>query len=168
MFSGGIGMDIELYHDSKYGNGTKVAEEFKRLAETKGSHVNIHHVREASSKNLPRADLYVFGSPTHFGKATRGIMRFVKKLELPPGTKYAVFGTFSGAAPDKKTGKMPSEQELEKWRRTIPMIDETLKSKEMAKVAEMSVFVKPENLKGPLEDGWQKIVEEFVAVILGR
>jgi hypothetical protein len=54
-----------------------------------------------SSKNLSHADLYVSGPPTYFGKTTRGIMRFVKKLELPPGTKYAVLGTFSGAAPDK-------------------------------------------------------------------
>ncbi|MGE0014717.1 MAG: CrcB family protein [Candidatus Methanomethylophilaceae archaeon] len=78
-----------------------MAEEFKRLAETKGSNVNIHRVREVSSKNLSHADLYVSGPPTYFGKTTRGIMRFVKKLELPPGTKYAVLGTFSGVAPDK-------------------------------------------------------------------
>ncbi|MDY0252588.1 MAG: hypothetical protein RBQ96_05780, partial [Candidatus Methanomethylophilaceae archaeon] len=150
------------------GNGARVAEEFKRLMEGEGSKVNIHHLRESSPKGLPTADLYVFGSPTHFGKATRGMVHFVKKLELPPGTKYAVFGTFSGAAPDKKTGKMPPQEELEKWRRTIPMIDEKLKAKGMSKVAEMSVFVKPENLKGPLEEGWQKTVEVFVEAILGR
>lgn len=168
MFSGGIGTDIELYHDSKYGNGVRVAEEFKRLMEAEGNQVNVRNIREASPRDLPQADLYVFGSPTHFGKATRGMVHFVKKVALPSGAKYAVFATFSAARPDKKTGKMPSEEELEKWRRTIPMIDEQLKARGMMKVAEMKAFVEPENLKGPLEEGWQKTVEIFVTAILGR
>ena len=158
-------MKIDLYHASKYGNGARVAEEFKRLMVAKGNEVNIHHIGEVSPKDLPPADLYVFGSPTHFGKATGSMVRFVKKLALPSGTKYAVFATFSAVRPDKKTGKMPSEEELEKLRRTIPMIDEQLKAKGMMKVAEMKVFVQPENLKGPLAEGWQDRVEAFVAQI---
>ncbi|NYT12648.1 MAG: flavodoxin family protein [Methanomassiliicoccales archaeon] len=159
-------MRVELYHASKYGNGAKVAEEFKRLMMAKGNEVNIHHIKEVSPKDLPSADLYVFGSPTHFGKAVGGMIRFLKKLSLPSGTKYAVFGTFSAARPNKKTGIIPSEEELEKERHTIPMIDEQLKAKGLRKVAEMKVFVQPENMKGPLEDGWQEIVEKFVAQIL--
>jgi flavodoxin len=158
-------MKIELYHASRYGNGARVAEEFKRLMAAKGNEVNIHHIRDVGPKDLPPADLYVFGSPTHFGKAPGSMVRFVKKLALPPGTRYAVFATFGAARPDKKTGKMPSEDELEKWRRTIPMIDEQLKAKGMIKVAEIKVFVNPENLKGPLEEGWQDRVGAFVAQI---
>ena len=60
----------------------------------------------------------------------------------------------------------PTEEELDRWRRTIPMLDERLKAKGMIKVAEMKVFVQPENLKGPLEEGWQKRVEAFVSQIL--
>jgi multimeric flavodoxin WrbA len=160
-------MKVELYHASKYGNGTRVAEEFKRLMVAKGSEVNIHHIKEVGSKDLPRADLYIFGSPTHFGKATGGMVRFVKNLVLPLGSKYAVFATCSAARPNKKTGKMPSEEELAKLCHTIPMIDEQLKAKGMIKVAEMKVFVQPESLKGPLEEGWQKTVEIFAAAILG-
>lgn len=159
-------MKVELYHASKYGNGARVAEEFKRLMVAKGNVVNIHHIREVSPKDLPSADLYVFGSPTHFGKATGSMVRFAKKLGLPSGTKYAVFATCSAARPDKKTGKMPSEDELENLRHTIPMIDEQLKAKGMRKVAEMKAFVQPENLKGPLEEGWQDRVEAFVTQIL--
>ena len=136
-------MKVEIYHASKYGNGAMVAEEIKRLMGAKGNEVNIHHVREASPNDLPPANLYIFGSPTHFGRATGGMVRFLKKLTIPSGTRYAVFATFSAARPDKKTGKMPSEEELEKSRRTILMIDGPLQSKGMTKVAEMGAFVHP-------------------------
>ncbi|MGD0817226.1 MAG: flavodoxin domain-containing protein [Methanomassiliicoccales archaeon] len=159
-------MRVELYHASKYGNGARVAEEFKELMAAKGNEVNVHHIKEVNPKDLPPADLYVFGSPTHFGKATGSMIHFIKKLTLPSGTKYAVFATCSAARPDKKTGKMPSEEELEKLRHTIPMIDEQLKIKGMTKVAEMKAFVRPETLKGPLEEGWQARVEAFVSQIL--
>jgi flavodoxin len=160
-------MKVELYHASKYGNGERVAEEIKRLMTAKGMEVNIHHIKEVGPKDLPLSDLYIFGSPTHFGKAIGSAIGFVKKLALPPGTKYAVFTTCLAAKPDKKTGRMPSEEELEKWRRTIPMIDEQLMAKGMIKVAEMMFFVQPDHLKGPLEEGWQTRVEAFVAQILG-
>jgi hypothetical protein len=61
---------------------------------------------------------------------------------------------------------MPSEEELDRWRRTIPMLDELLRAKGMIKVADMKVFVQPENLKGPLEEGWQMRVEAFAGQIL--
>jgi flavodoxin len=160
-------MKIELYHASKYGNGAMVADEFKRLGSAKGNEVNIHHIKDASPKALSPADLYVFGSPTHFGKATGSMVRFVKKLTVPPGSKYAVFATFSAAAPDKKTGKMPTEEELENIRLTIPMIDEQLQAKGMVKVAKMMVSVRPDTMKGPLVEGWQEKVDEFVTAILG-
>ena len=158
-------MRVELYHASKYGNGARVAEEFKRLMAAKGNEVNIHHIKEVRPKDLSPADLFVFGSPTHFGKAAGSMVSFLKKLALPSGTKYAVFATCSAARPDKKTGRMPTEEEHEKLRRTIPMIDEQLRAKGMTKVAEMTVFVQPETLKGPLEEGWQDRVETFVAHI---
>ena len=86
---------------------------------------------DSKPKELPSADLYIFGSPTHFGKAPGSMVRFLKKLDLPSGTKYAVFATCSAARPDKRTGKMPSEEELEKMRQTIPMMDEQLTAKGM-------------------------------------
>jgi menaquinone-dependent protoporphyrinogen IX oxidase len=157
-------MKIELFHASKYGNGTKVAEEFRKLMTMEGHPVNIHHIDDSRPKELPPADLYVFGSPTRIGKPVGGMRRFLKKVNLPSGTKYAVFATHSAARPDKKTGKMPSADELAKWQRSIPIMDELLRAKGMIKVADMKVFVV--DMKGPLEDGWQKKVEAFVADIL--
>ena len=157
-------MKIELYHASKYGNGAKVAEEFRKLMTMKGHLVNVQSIDDARPKELPQADLYVFGSPTRLGKPIGGMRHFLKKLDLPSGTKYAVFATHVASQPDKKTGKMPSEEEIEKWQRSIPIMDELLRAKGMVKVAEMKTFVL--DLKGPLEEGWQKKVESFAAQII--
>jgi flavodoxin len=158
-------MKIELYHASKFGNGAKVAEEIKRVMEEKGHQVKVHHVKEAKPKELPEAELYIFGSPTRIGKPIGIMRRFIKKLTLPKGTKYAVFATHGEAAPDKKTGKIPTEEEMQKWRKTIPMMDEVLKGKGLVKVADKMFFVSSESLKGPLVEGWEKEVEEFATEI---
>ncbi len=55
-------MKIEYYHASEYGNGVKVAEEFKKLMVGKGNEVNIHHIKDVTPNSLPSADLYLFGS----------------------------------------------------------------------------------------------------------
>jgi hypothetical protein len=65
--------------------------------------------------------------------------------------------------PDKKTGKVLSEEDLAKWQRVRPIINEILQGKGLVNVTEDKVYVT--GLKGPLEEGWQKKVEEFVARI---
>jgi menaquinone-dependent protoporphyrinogen IX oxidase len=157
-------MKVELYHASKYGNGAQVAEEFRKLMTMRGNSVEVHNIDEAKPKNLPQADLYVFGSPTRIGKPVGGMRHFLKKVNLPSGAKYALFATHVAAKPDKKTGKMPDEEEMAKWQRCIPIMDEALRSKGMVKVTEMKIFVV--DMKGPLEEGWQKKVGSFVADIL--
>jgi flavodoxin len=154
-------MKMELYHASKFGNGEKVAKELQRVLEGKGHKVNVHHVKEVKPKEIPTADLYIFGSPTRIGKPIGSMRRFIKKVNLPKETKYAVFATHGADAPDKKTGKMPTEEEMEKWRKTIPYMDDVLKGKGLVKIAEKKFFVKPDTLKGPLVEGWQETVREF-------
>lgn len=157
---------IELYHASKFGNGARVADELRRLVESKGHQLNVHHVSDARPKDVPPADLYIFGSPTRFGRPIGSMRRFVKKVALPPGTKYAVFATHADAVPNKKTGKVPSEEELDRERRTIPDLDETLKGKGLVKVADGVFSVSAETLKGPLKDGWEAKAEKFAEAVL--
>ncbi len=132
----------------------------------KGHLVNIHHIDSSKPKELPLADLYVFESPARIGKPIGGMRRFLKMVNLPSGTKYALIATHGEAKPDKKTGKIPSPEEQAKWNRSIPIMDELLRGKGLIKVADMKVFVV--NLKGPLEEGWQRKVEAFVADILSK
>ena len=156
-------MTIEYFHASKYGNGARVAEELKRLMAAKGVAVNVHHVREAKPKELPPADLYLFSSPGRMGKPIGRMRRFLKKVRLAPGTKYAILTTEGAPRPDKKTGRMPTQEELAKWQRVRPIMNEILQGKGLAKVAEDRVFVT--GMKEPLEEGWREKVEAFASQV---
>jgi multimeric flavodoxin WrbA len=156
-------MKIEYFHASKYGNGARVAEEFRRQMAAKGVAADIHHVREARPKEIPPADLYLFSSPGRMGKPIGRMRRFLKKVKLPAGAKYAILTTEAAPQSDKKTGRMPSEEERAKWQRVIPIMNEILQEKGLVKVAEGKVLVT--GVKGPLEEGWQKKVEAFASRI---
>lgn len=73
-------MKIELFHASKFGNGAMIAEELRRIAETSGHQMNVHHIDDARPKEMPAADMYIFGSPTRFGGPIGGMRRFIKKV----------------------------------------------------------------------------------------
>jgi len=156
-------MKIEYYHASKYGNGAKVAEEFKRQMAAKGVAVNVHHVKDVKPKEIPPADLYLFSSPGRLGKPIGDRRGFLKKVNLPSGTKYAVLVTELAPEPEKSIRIPATEEELGKCQRVIPVINEMLQKKGLVKVAEGKIFVT--GLKGPLEEGWQKEVEALASQI---
>ena len=158
-----ISLKIEYFHASKYGNGVMVAEEFKKQMTLKGVMVNIRHIKETRPKKIPQADLYLFSSPGRMGKPIGGMRRFLKKADLPPGTKYAILTTEAAPRPDRKTGRMPTEEEQAKWQRIIPVMNEILQEKNLVKIAEGKILVT--GLKGPLEEGWQKKVNVFASQI---
>jgi hypothetical protein len=153
-------MKIEYLHASKFGNGAKIATRFKEKMAANGVDVVVHHIREERPQELPPADLYVFSSPGRLGKPIRGMRRFVKNLSLPAGTRYAILTTEAMPKPDKRTGRMPTEEELEaQHQRVRPMLNELLQSRGMIKVAEEKVYVT--GLRGPLEEGWEMKVDAF-------
>jgi flavodoxin len=156
-------MKIEYFHASKHGNGALVAEEFKKQMAAKGATVNVQHIRNASPKEMPPADLYIFSSPGWMGKPIGGMRRFLKEARLPSGVKYAILTTEGAPQPDKKTGQMPTEEKQDKWQRVIPVMNEILQKKGLTKVFEGKILVT--GIKGPLEEGWQKKVENFVSQI---
>src|SRR5512135_1849958 len=134
-------MTIEYLHASKYGNGAMVAEEFRKQMAARGITVNVHHIREARPKEMPPADLYLFSSPGRMGKPLGRVRRFLKKVQLPSGTKYALLTTEGAPQPNKKTGRMPTEEELAKWQRVTPIMNEILQGRGLVKVAEGKVLV---------------------------
>ena len=157
-------MNIAYYHASKFGNGAMVAEEFKKIMATRGITVSVQHIRDANPKDLPQADLYVFSSPGRMGKPKGSARRFLSKVSLEPGTRYAILTTQGAPKPDKKTGKMPTQEELDRWERVIPIMNELLEAKGLKKVAEGAVWVT--GLKGPLEEGWQHKVAAFADQVM--
>lgn len=152
-------MHIEYVHASKYGNGAMVAEEFRRRMADRGVGVTVHHVRDVPPRELPPADLYLFSSPGRLGKPLRSVRRFLKKLTLAPGTRYAILTTEAAPGPDKKTGRVPTDEELARWQRVRPIMDEILQGKGLVNVAEDHILVT--GLKGPLEQGWEQKVAQF-------
>jgi flavodoxin len=156
-------MKIEYFHASKYGNGVKVAEEFKRQLDARGVTVNVHHVKDVKPKEIPPADLYLFSSPGRFGKPIGDMRGFLKKINLPSGTKYAILVTELAPEPEKSIRIPTTEEELGKCQRVIPVMNEMLQKKGLVKVADGKIFVT--GLKGPLEENWQKEVEAFASRI---
>jgi hypothetical protein len=156
-------MNIEYFHASKFGNGARVAEEFKKDMAIRGVDVGVHHIDEVRPRELPPADLYVFSSPGRFGKPIRGMRRFLKDLQLPAGTRYAILTTEMAPKPDKKTGHIPTEEEICEFQKVRPIMNELLQGKGLIAVAEDNVYVT--GMKGPLEDGWQHKVEAFATAI---
>ena len=156
-------MTIEYLHASKFGNGATVAAEFKRQMAAKGVAVEVHHIRDAKPSALAQADLYLFSSPGRIGRPIGSMRRFLKKVQLPAGTRYALLTTEMAPKPDKKTGRMPTEEELARWQRVRPLMNDVLQGKGLVHVAEDKVHVT--GLKGPLEDGWEEKVGVFVSRI---
>ncbi len=156
-------MKIEYVHASKYGNGAMVAEEFRKDMAARGVEVDVHHIREVDPKELSPADLYLFSSPGRMGKPIKDMRRFLKSVRLPAGTRYAILTTEMGPQPDKKTGRMPTEEEICRYQKVRPIMNELLQGKGLVEVAEDKVYVT--DIKGPLEDGWQQKVDAFAARI---
>jgi hypothetical protein len=156
-------MNIAYYHASKFGNGALVADEFKKVMAARGVTVSVCHIRDADPRHLPPADLYLFSSPGRFGKPKGNVRRFLHKLTLEPGTEYAILTTQGAPKPDPKTGKLPSQEEQDRWERVIPVMNEILQAKGLHKTAEAAVLVT--GIKGPLEEGWQHKVSAFAGQI---
>jgi len=157
-------MKIEYFHASKFGNGAMVADEFRKQMAAKGITVNVHHIRQARPRDLPNADLYLFSSPGRIGKPIGSMRRFLGQVRLPAGTKYAVLTTEGAPRPDKKTGRVPTDEEQARWQRVRPIMNEILLGKGLVPVAEDKVLVTA--IKGPLEDGWQDKVAAFADRVL--
>ncbi len=155
-------MQIEYFHASEFGNGVKVAEEFRRLMTVRGVAVNLHHIKDSRPDAMPPADLYLFSSPGRRGKPIKTMRRFLGKVSLPPGTKCAVLTTEMAPKPDPKTG-LVNEAELARWQRVLPIMNELVQAKGFVNVTQGQIHVM--QIKGPLEEGWEKKVEAFVARI---
>ena len=155
----GTEMRITYVHASRFGNGAKVAGAFAERMATRGVEVDVLHVDDVRATELPPADLYVFSSPGRMGKPVRSMRRFLKELRLPAGTRYALLTTEMAPRPDRKTGRMPTEEEICRFQRARPIMHELLRAEGLTAVAEEKVYVT--DIKGPLEAGWEQKVATY-------
>lgn len=97
------------------------------------------------------------------GRPIGGMRRFLRKVRLPVGTRYALFATEAAPQPDKATGRMPTDDEVAKRQRVRPIMRELLQAAGLVEVAEGHACVT--GLKGPLADGWQDEIAAFAGRI---
>jgi menaquinone-dependent protoporphyrinogen IX oxidase len=149
---------VQYVHASKFGNGARVAEHFARDMAARGVDVAVDHVRDVDPAQMGDANMYLFSSPGRMGKPIRSMRRFLKDLRLSAGTRSAILTTEMAPRPDKD-GRMPTEEEICRWQRVRPIMNELLRAKGLVPVAEDVVYVT--DLKRPLEDGWEEKVRAF-------
>ncbi len=136
-------MKINILYESKFGNGKKMLDELSQLLKDKKQEVELFKFTETDPGDLPRADLYLFHTPTRQFMLPLGVRSFVKRF-VPPGekAKYALSTTYMDP-------------------RTIALkkVDAYLQKKGMVKVTE-DLKIKVLEIKGPLEEYGDKI-EDF-------
>ena len=150
-------------HASKFGNGAKVAEAFREEMARAGVEVAVQHVQDVKARDLPPADLFVFSSPGRMGRPIGSIRRLLKRLHLPAGTRYALLTTEMSPQPDKKTGRMPTEEEICRFQHVRPIMHELLRAKGFVSVGEEKVYVL--GMRGPLESGWEQKVAAYASLL---
>jgi hypothetical protein len=89
--------------------------------------------------------------------------KFLANVQLTAGTRDAIITTEMAPKPDKKTGKLPTDEERARWQRVRPIMQEILREKGLVEVAVGVVYVTA--MRGPLEDGWKAKVEAFAAMV---
>jgi flavorubredoxin len=139
---------ICIAYESKFGNGKKCADHLGNVLTKKGHNVDILNMRKVKPNKLPKADIYIFSSPTHVGNAPFKVKGFLRKLEIPQeDAKYALMTTC-----------------MDLNCKTTKTMEEHLEGKGMTKVTE-DLKLKVEGMKGPLEEDYMNKIEEFASEI---
>ena len=107
----GDGKSNHIY-ESKYGNTRPMAETIARgMTEIPGTEVILNELKEVNLKKLADFDVLLVGLPSHMGRPTRGISKFIDKLgklELKDKA-FAVFDTYMGKDYEKAVKKMEKQ-----------------------------------------------------------
>lgn len=99
-----------VVYDTKYGNTKLVAEKIAEgIRGANSTEVSVNNVRNLDPKEVSECETLVIGCPTHFGKSTRKINKFIDTLSRGGmKAKYAAtFSTYFG----QDSGKAVKEME---------------------------------------------------------
>lgn len=137
-------MNICILYHSRYGNGRKCVEHLATTLQDLGHQTQELSMVDVAPKHVPEADLYIFSSPTRFGRPPGTVSRFLKRMSVGrAGLRYTLVATYL----DPKT-------------RALEIMERILTRKEMVKMIE-GLKLRVEAFKGPLEDGHKTKIETF-------
>ena len=145
-------MKVCIAYESKYGNGKKCVEHLQNIISKKGHEVEAFSVREIKSSSFPKANLYIFSTPTHIGGPPGKMKKFLKKLEITEeGARYALMATCMNDMCNKT--------------KALQVMEDLLQPSGITKVSD-GIKIKVTGMKGPLETGYEEKLDAFVKEIL--
>jgi menaquinone-dependent protoporphyrinogen IX oxidase len=146
-------MRVAIAYLTTHGNNRTLAELLGDLLMERGHHVDLFDMEQARPTDLPEAELYVFGSPTHLSRVPGKAKKFLKDINPTKGSRYAIMATF-WRSEDKENENLG----------TLPKLEKLISDKGMSKVGEQAFFVRA--VKGPLEEGYREKMIDFAGRIL--
>jgi len=146
-------LKVIIIYQTNYGNNRIIGQYAASTLEAWGHEVDLHNVYDITPNEVKGADFYLFCSPTHMGKAPRKIRSFLKAFaKVQKEGKYATIVTGLPISPEKRDG------------RTEEMLDTILSETFMTDAG--SLRINSLNIKGPLEEGWEKKVDAFLETVI--
>ncbi len=144
-------MNISIIYESKSGNGKQAMMYLENILRKKGLSVQLMSVHEVKPKLLPAADLYIFSAPNRMGKIIRSMRKFLEKIEIKnSNAQYILVNTCLDPSSSIDRG--------------LEQMEEILKEKNISKLSD-GLKLKVISMKGPLETGYEKKLDEFTQTI---
>ena len=144
-------MNISIIYESKYGNGKQAMTYLENILRKKGLSVQLMSIHEVKPKSLPEADLYIFSAPNRMGKIVRSMRKYLEKIEIKnSNTHYILVNTCLDPSSSIDRG--------------LEQMEEILKEKNISKLSD-GLKLKVMTMKGPLETGYEKKLDEFAQKI---
>ena len=148
-------MRVAIAYQSSYGHNKAIAEYLCQALETRGHMANAVDVKKGNPTDIADADMFIFSSPTHIGKAPRRMRAFLKGLvETQAGKPYGLICTKlpAGAGPAHDTITLESMQDI--LRGDMVFLD--------------SLSLDSLKIKGPLREGFEQKLDRFLDDILSK
>lgn len=144
-------MNISIIYESKYGNGKQAMIYLENILKKKGYAVQLLSIHELKPHMIPESDLYIFSAPNAFGKIIRSMRKFLEKIEIKNhSARYILFNTCLNPTSKQDRG--------------LEQMEEILQEKNITKLSE-GVKLKALAMKGPLEPGYEKKLDEIAETI---
>ena len=144
-------MNISIIYESKHGNGKEAMMYLETILRKKGYSVQLMSVHEIKPKSLPEANLYIFSAPNRMGKIIRSMRKFLEKIEIKNSNiHYILVNTCLDPSASIDRG--------------LEQMEEILKEKNISKLSD-GLKLKVMTIKGPLETGYEKKLDEFAQKI---
>jgi flavodoxin len=86
-------MKIIIVYSSRFGNGKKCVDIVYEQLKSKGHEVKVINSQGADPAQLPPADMYIFSGASEAFNIAVGIRKYLKKLPVMEGQKYALIST---------------------------------------------------------------------------